>query len=129
MLHRALLGSFERFIGVLIEHYAGAFPLRLAPEQIRIVPVAEKFIKYADKIQAAFKDKRLRITVDDSTDSFSKKIRNAEVEKIPYTIIVGEKEEKAGTVSIREHKTKEQSELPMEEFLTKCLEENSTRKL
>ena len=88
MLHRALLGSFERFIGLLIEHYAGAFPLWLAPEQVRIVPVAEKFVKYADKIHAVFHEKLLRTTVDDSSDSFSKKIRNAELEKIPYTIIV-----------------------------------------
>ncbi|MBU0626913.1 hypothetical protein KKG31_02470 [Patescibacteria group bacterium] len=94
MLHRALLGSFERFIGLLIEHYAGAFPLWLAPEQIRIIPVAEKFVKYADKIHETFREKMFRTLVDDSNDSFSKKIRNAEIEKIPYTIIVGEKEEK-----------------------------------
>jgi len=75
----------------LIEHYAGAFPFRLSPEQIRIIPVAEKFIPYADEIHAKFHEDLLRSTVDDSDDSFSKKIRNAEVDKIPYIIIVGEK--------------------------------------
>ncbi|MFA6255739.1 MAG: threonine--tRNA ligase [Candidatus Absconditabacterales bacterium] len=129
MLHRALLGSFERFIGVLIEHYAGAFPFRLSPEQIRIIPVAEKFIAYADKIHEKFHEQFLRSTVDDSDDSFSKKIRNAEIEKIPYIVIVGEKEESTKTLSIREYRSKKQYETGVAEFVDKCLVEVKTRKL
>ena len=129
MLHRALLGSFERFIWVLIEHYAGAFPFRLSPEQIRIIPVAEKFIPYADKIYNDFHDQLLRSTVDDSDDSFSKKIRNAEIEKIPYVVIVGEKEESAQTLSIREYKSKKQYEIGITEFVDKCLDEVKKRSL
>jgi len=129
MLHRALLGSFERFIWVLIEHYAGAFPFRLSPEQIRIIPVAEKFIDYADTIHAQFHDQFLRSTVDDSDDSFSKKIRNAEIEKIPYIVIVGEKEESTKTLSIREYRSKKQYETGVTEFVDKCLLEVKTRSL
>jgi threonyl-tRNA synthetase len=113
----------------LIEHYAGAFPFRLSPEQIRIIPVAEKFIAYADKIHEKFHEQFLRSTVDDSDDSFSKKIRNAEIEKIPYIVIVGEKEESTKTLSIREYRSKKQYETGVAEFVDKCLVEVKTRKL
>ena len=113
----------------MIEHYAGAFPFRLSPEQIRIIPVAEKFIPYADEIHAKFHEDLLRSTVDDSDDSFSKKIRNAEVDKIPYIIIVGEKEESTKMLSIREYKTKKQYETSITEFVDNCLVEVKTRKL
>ncbi len=128
MLHRVVYGSMERFLWILIEHYAWAFPLRLAPQQIRVVPVAEKFTGYANQIHEKFHKDNFRSTVDDSEDSFSKKIRKAELEKIPYTIIVWEKEEKDWTVSVREYKTKKQYEMQMDEFLTQCKEENETRK-
>lgn len=129
MLHRALFGSFERFIGILIEQYAGAFPFRLAPEQVRIIPVADPFVDYADSIHTELKTNMIRVTVDDSNDSFSKKIRNAEVEKIPYIIIVGEKEESTKTLSIREYKTKKQYEIGLTEFVDNCLLEIKNRSL
>jgi threonyl-tRNA synthetase len=88
LLHRALFGSFERFIGVLIEHYAGAFPLWIAPEQVKIIPVAEVFTDYAEKVKQSLIDQNFRVNIDHSSDSFSKKIRNAEMNKIPYIIIV-----------------------------------------
>jgi len=88
MIHRAIVGSPERFMGILIEHYAGAFPLRLAPTQIKIVPVAEPFNVYADSLRSTCKSAGLRVEVDNSDNSFSKKIRNAEIEKIPYILIV-----------------------------------------
>ena len=128
-IHRAPLSTHERFIGFLLEHFAGSFPLRLSPEQIKIIPVAEPFMKYANEVAAEMKWKWLRASVDSGDDSFSKKIRNAEVEKIPYIIIVGEKEESTKTLSIREYKTKKQYEIGLSEFVDKCLDEMKTRSL
>ncbi len=128
-IHRAPLSTHERFIGFLLEHFAGAFPLRLAPVQIQLVPVAEKFIDYANEVVEEMKKAGLRANVDGSDDSFSKKIRNAEVEKIPYIVIVGEKEESTKTLSIREYKTKKQYEIGVSEFVDKCLTEVKTRSL
>lgn len=113
----------------MIEHFAGAFPLRLAPQQIKIIPVAEPFVDYAKQIEKEMKEKGIRASVDSGDDSFSKKIRNAEVEKIPYIIIVGEKEESTKTLSIREYKTKKQYEIGLTEFVDKCLLEIKTRTL
>jgi len=128
-IHRAPLGTHERFIGFLLEHFAGIFPLRLAPIQIQLVPVAEKFVAYANKVATDMKGKWLRASVDDKDDSFSKKIRNAEIEKIPYIVIVGEKEESTKTLSIREYKTKKQYETGISEFVDKCLTEVKTHSL
>ena len=129
MLHRVVYGSMERFLWILIEHFAWAFPLWLAPKQIKIVPVAEKFIDYANQVASIMKQEWFRASVDAGDDSFSKKIRNAEIEKIPYIIIVGEKEESTKTLSIREYKTKNQYETDITEFVDKCLGEVKTRSL
>jgi len=129
MIHRAIIWSPERFMSILIEHYAWAFPLRLAPEQIKIIPVAEPFIAYAKEVNATLLAQNLRSSIDDSDDSFSKKIRNAEIQKIPYIIIVGEKEESTKTLSIREYKTKRQYETGITEFVDKCLDDVKTRAL
>jgi threonyl-tRNA synthetase len=99
MLHRALFGSFERFIGLLIEHYAGAFPLWLSPIQVKILPVSDKFIDYANKVKEELKG--LRIQISDENETISKKIRQGELEKIPYLLVVGEKEKTSNTVSVR----------------------------
>ncbi len=128
-IHRAPLSTHERFIWFLLEHFAGAFPLRLAPQQIKIVPVAEPFVDYAKQVEKEMKDKWIRASVDTGDDSFSKKIRNAEVEKIPYIVIVGEKEETTKTLSIREYKTKNQYETGLTEFVDKCLLEIKNRTL
>ncbi|HKL44394.1 MAG TPA: His/Gly/Thr/Pro-type tRNA ligase C-terminal domain-containing protein, partial [Candidatus Absconditabacterales bacterium] len=117
MIHRALLGSLERFMGVLIENYAGAFPMRLAPEQIKILAVADKFNDYAKKVKENLVAKGYRASIDVSSDSFSKKIRNGEINKIPYLFIVGEKEETDNTISRRSYKTKEQGTCSIEEFI------------
>ena len=93
VIHRAIGGSLERFMSVMIEHFSGAFPLWLAPVQMQIVPVAEKFNDYAYNLRAQLNDAGFRVRVDSSDDSFSKKIRNAELMKVPYMLIVGEKEE------------------------------------
>jgi threonyl-tRNA synthetase len=120
VIHRAIAGSFERFMGIMIEHFMGAFPLWLAPEQVRIITVADAFLPYAEQVKKQLKSQHFRATIDDaSNDSFSKKIRNAELQKVPYILILGEKEEKAGSVSVREFKTKEQYELSLQEFVEK----------
>ena len=113
----------------MIEHFAGAFPLWLAPQQIKLVPVAEKFIDYAIQIEKEMKEKWIRSSLDSGEDSFSKKIRNAEIEKIPYIVIVGEKEETTKTLSIREYRSKKQYEIGVTEFVDKCLVEIKTRSL
>jgi threonyl-tRNA synthetase len=102
MLHRALFGSFERFIGVLIEHYAGAFPTWLAPVQIKILPVSDKFIEYALEVKNKFIDNDIRVELDDSAESLGKKIRAGEQERVPYLLIIGEKEVTAKQVAVRQ---------------------------
>jgi len=117
MIHRALLGSIERFMWVLIEHFAGAFPLWLSPEQVRVIPVAEKFTDYAKNVAQKLKLNWLRASVDQSDDSFSKKIRNWEIMKIPYLFIVWEQEQTNNTINIRDRDSKKQEETSLDDFL------------
>jgi threonyl-tRNA synthetase len=105
MVHRALLGSVERFFGILIEHYAGAFPLWLAPVQIQICPVSEKVLDYAQHITQTLKRHGFRVHLDDRNEKLPAKIRDAQMQKIPYMLILGSKEAEAGTVSVR-HRTR-----------------------
>ena len=101
MVHRALLGSIERFFGILIEHYAGAFPLWLAPEQVRILPISDKAMDYAKKVQSALRAKGFRVDIDISAEKLGAKIRSATLQKVPYQVVVGLRDEAAGTVSVR----------------------------
>ncbi len=101
MLHRAVLGSLERFIGILIEHYAGAFPLWLAPEQVRVLPISGKAADYAEKVRAALAAAGYRVGVDGSSEKLGAKIREATVQKVPYQVVVGPRDEANGTVSVR----------------------------
>src|SRR6266403_226084 len=105
MVHRALLGSVERFFGILIEHYAGAFPLWLAPVQVEICPVSEKVADYARHVTETLKRHNLRVHLDDRNEKLPAKIRDAQLQKIPYMLVVGPKEAEAGTVSVR-HRSK-----------------------
>jgi threonyl-tRNA synthetase len=105
MVHRALLGSVERFFGILIEHYAGAFPLWLAPTQVEICPVSEKVIDYARHLHETLKSHGIRVHLDDRNEKLPAKIRDAQMQKVPYMLVVGPKEAEAGTVSVR-HRTK-----------------------
>lgn len=102
MIHRVVLGSIERFIGTLIEHYAGAFPFWLSPEQVRILPVSEKFFDYAEKVKGLLVERDIRVSLDTGSDTLPKKIRTAEKQKVPYMLIVGEKEVGSNTVSVRQ---------------------------
>ncbi len=109
MIHRAPFGSMERFVGVLIEHFAGNFPLWLAPEQIRILPISEKYEEYANSLLRLCKENGFRATLDSQSDKLGAKIRRAETMKVPYMVVAGEKEQETNTVSLRSrtHKSKE----------------------
>jgi threonyl-tRNA synthetase len=117
MIHRALLGSLERFFGILIENFKGAFPLWLAPEQIRIMPIADRHIDYAEKLSAEFKTRNLRVSVDGRTEKVNYKIREAQMEKIPYMLIVGDKEVESGSVSVRTRSGGDKGSKKVSEFL------------
>lgn len=127
-IHRAPLSTHERFVGFLIEHYAGMFPLWLAPQQLVIIPVADFAHEYAEKIRAQAHAQWLRVKIDDASDSFSKKIRNAELDKIPYILIVWEKEVAENTVSVRVNKTKEQITVDANMFIAEKVLEYKERK-
>ncbi len=101
MVHRALLGSIERFFGILIEHYAGAFPLWLAPEQVRILPISDKALGYAEKVRASLRAAGWRVDIDTSAEKLGAKIREATLAKVPYQVVVGPRDEAAGTISVR----------------------------
>lgn len=125
MIHRAIMGSLERFLGVLIEHYRGAFPLWLAPEQVRVMSVSEKSADYAEKIKQVLIEKGYRIMADTRDEKISYKIREAQLSKIPVMIIVGEKEKASGTVSMRFREGEEMKGISLTELL-KILNEKAT---
>jgi threonyl-tRNA synthetase len=102
MIHRAPFGSMERFVGILIEHFAGAFPLWLAPEQVRVMPVSEKFSDYGRKVEGELRACSYRVSGDYRPEKIGHKIRDAQLEKIPYMLVVGDKEQNAGTVAVRD---------------------------
>ena len=119
MLHRAVLGSLERFIGILIEHYAGAFPVWLAPEQVRILPISEKALGYAEKVRAALAAKGVRVEVDGSAEKLGVKIREASAWKVPYKLVVGPRDEADGTVSVRKSGEGDLGAMKLEDFLVR----------
>ncbi len=123
MLHRAVLGSLERFIGILIEHYAGAFPFWLSPEQIRILPVSDKALGYAHSVRDALAAEGFRVEVDSSAEKLGAKIRLATVEKVPYQIVVGPRDEAAGTVSVRARGEGDLGAMKIEELIGKLKKE------
>ena len=118
MIHRAPFGSMERFIGVLTEHCAGKFPLWLTPEQFAILPVSDKYLDYAKQIEAQLNQADIRGYIDGRTESIGRKIRDTEVKKIPFMFIIGEKEEEAGTLSVRKQGEGDVGEMSMEEFVS-----------
>ncbi len=118
-IHRAPLSTHERLIGFLIEHYAGAFPAWLAPVQVRILPVSEKFQEFADKVFAELRAAGARVEMDDSAETLGKKIRSAEMMKIPYMVVIGEKEVESGRLAVRNYSTKEQDEMSVAELVAK----------
>jgi threonyl-tRNA synthetase len=125
MIHRAPFGSMERFVAVLLEHCAGNFPLWLTPEQAIILPISDKYLDYAKKVLNLLKNSEIRALVDERSEKAGKKIRDAEVRKVPYMLVVGEKEEMTGTVSVRKHGEGDLGVLSLEDFIKKIIEEVS----
>ncbi len=119
VIHRAISGSLERFMGIMIEHFAGTFPLWLAPEQVRIIPVGENFFPYADEVYGEMKKAGLRVKFDDSSDSLGKKMRNAEIDHVNYILVVGADEMQARSVAVRNYKTQEKTSEPISEFISR----------
>ncbi len=117
VLHRAIYGSFERFIAILIEHFAGAFPFWLAPVQAVVLPLSEKFVEYADQVGEKLRAAGVRVEVDRSNEKLGAKIRIAQLAKIPWMLVVGEKEASSGTVSLRKRTGGDQGSIPVEELL------------
>jgi threonyl-tRNA synthetase len=126
VVHVAIFGSFERFMGVIIEHFYGIFPTWLSPVQVVVLPVSEKHAEYAEKIQKELKENGIRSEIDLDNDTLGKKIRNAKMQKVPYIIVIGDKEMESNTLTI-ESRT-EKLELPLPEFLEKIRTEIKERK-
>jgi threonyl-tRNA synthetase len=124
MIHRAPFGSLERFMGILIEHFNGAFPLWLAPEQMRVLPISDKFLDYARQVEGELVKAGFRVTVDQSSDRVNNKIRVAQEAKIPYMLVVGGKDESAGTVSVRDRSHGDLGAMPLNDFIDKARHES-----
>jgi threonyl-tRNA synthetase len=129
MVHRALFGSVERFFGVLIEHYAGAFPLWLAPVQIGLVPISERHLGYAVKLESALKDAGFRVEVDSRNEKMNAKIRDFANQKTPYILVFGDKEAEAGTVSVRARGKGDQGSIPLADFIAKAKQIADTKSM
>jgi threonyl-tRNA synthetase len=123
MIHRAPFGSMERFMGILIEHFAGAFPLWLAPEQVRVLPVSERFTDYGRKVEAELRGRGFRAAGDYRPEKIGYKIREAQVEKVPYMLVVGDKEQTAGTVAVRDRVDGDLGAMALGEFIRRAEEE------
>ena len=127
IIHRAPLGTHERFIGFLLEHYAGKFPVWLAPLQVKILPISEKFMPYAEEVRAQFKKAGVRVEIDDRNEKIGKKIRDTEIMKVPYMLVIGEKEVAESKLSVRRQGKGDLGMLDKNEFLAKVVEEIEER--
>jgi threonyl-tRNA synthetase len=123
MIHRALLGSMERFAGILIEHHAGRFPTWLAPVQAILLPVADRHNDYAEQAAAELREAGVRVAIDPRSESVGKKIRDAELGRFPYMLVVGDREQEAGSLAVRAHEAGELGAMPVAEFASRVLEE------
>ena len=127
IIHRAPLGTHERFLAFLIEHFGGAFPTWMAPVQVRLIPAAESFLEYAHHLKTKLTQSGFRVLLDDSSDSFGKKIRNAVTKKTPNMLILGDKEQSSQSVTWRRYCTKVQTTLPFEAFLESIKDSKARR--
>lgn len=127
MLHRVILGSLERFLGALIEHYAGAFPLWLSPVQTVVIPITDAQQDYAREIEAALKAREIRVELDGRSESMQKRIRDAQKEKVPYMLIVGAREQERQEVALRSRKGGDQGAMQLENVITKLEQEIKTK--
>ncbi|HNS39485.1 MAG TPA: threonine--tRNA ligase, partial [Promineifilum sp.] len=117
MIHRAPFGSMERFVGILIEHFNGAFPLWLAPVQVTVIPIADRHIEYARGVAVALRAAGIRVSVDESSERMNKKIREAQLQKVPYMLVVGDKEAETGAVAVRTRDNEDRGAIPLAEFV------------
>ena len=129
MIHRALFGSYERFIGILLEHLEGELPVWLAPVQAILLPIADRHSEYAAGVRDRLADQGIRAELDDRTESVGRKIRDAELRRIPYMLIVGDRELEAGEVNVRAHRGGEPAAAAVEAFAQRVAEESSSRVL
>jgi threonyl-tRNA synthetase len=129
MVHRALLGSLERFFGVLIEHFGGAFPVWIAPEQVAVIPVAENFNEYAKKVAAELKARDLRVSTELDDNRLNAKIRDCQNRKIPYMLVVGEREAGSGTAAVRLRDGRQLPAMKVSEFADYAVEKAGSRSL
>ena len=126
MLHRVIFGSIERFIGVLIENYAGAFPTWLAPVQVKILPIADAHVEYANKVKEELENVGIRVELDDRNEKIGYKIREAQLQKVPYMLVLGDKEKETNAVGVRSRKDGDIGAMPIDEFIAKVVEEIDT---
>jgi threonyl-tRNA synthetase len=124
MLHRAPIGSMERFMAYLIEHYGGAFPVWLAPVQVVFIPIADRHLEAVTKLAERFRDRDLRVEVDGRAERMQAKIRNAQLQKVPYMAVVGDKELEGGTLNIRRREGGDQVSLQTDRFLAQLEDES-----
>ena len=129
MIHRVVFGSIERFIGVITEHFAGAFPTWLAPVQVKVIPISEKHLEYAAKVKKALDEAGLRAEVDERNEKMGYKIREAQLQKIPYMFVVGDKEAENGTVSLRSRKDGDKGAVELSAAIENIAEESHSRSL
>ena len=129
MIHRVAFGSIERFIGILIEHFAGAFPTWLSPEQVRVLPISDKYLDYANQVNQKLNDEGVRSSVDSRAEKIGYKIREARLAKVPYMLVVGAKEEEDGLVSVRSRFAGDEGQRSLDEFMKDIKEEIRTRTL
>ena len=127
MIHRVAFGSIERFIGILIEHFAGAFPTWLAPVQVKVLPISDKYMDYAEKVKAALDAENIRAEVDTRSEKIGYKIREAQKNKIPYMLVVGQKEEEDGVVSVRSRFKGDEGQASLESFIENIKKEIVSR--
>jgi threonyl-tRNA synthetase len=129
MIHRALLGSMERFIGILLEHYGGEFPLWLAPEQVRVLPVADRHLDYAREVVARLRSRRLRAEVDERTESVGRKVRDAGMQRVPVVLVVGDSEVENRTVTVNRRGSDDKPTVPVDALVEDVAAEVDERRL
>ena len=117
VIHRVVYGSLERFIGILTEHLAGAFPVWLSPVQAIILPITDKQLDYAKKVEKQLKSENIRVEIDDKSEPLGARIRDSQMQKVPYMLILGGKEEQAGTISVRGRNGTDHGQIPLKKFL------------
>ena len=127
MIHRVAFGSIERFIGILIEHFAGAFPTWLAPVQVKVLPISDKFAEYGEKVRKQLDDAGIRVELDTRSEKIGYKIREAQMQKIPYMLIVGQKEQEEGLVAVRSRFEGDEGQKSLEAFIQAVKEEIRTK--